>query len=202
MQVETEDMILFWQKDSIFSNWYDIRTMYGIHMCMMGPEEYTEVSGRWIKPGTEDNPSQDVDWCFRNSEAAFMYNKAVVFEDHLVISYLLHRQDTYSHPKDVKALGRTIKGFDEKIWALHREDAMYRAVYGKFSSVTELKQRLLDTGDKILVEASPVDNIWGIGLAPNDPLALDKKNWKGLNLLGEALMKARTKLREEQKERE
>ena len=60
----------------------------------------------------------------------------------------------------------------------------------------ELKEILLATGDHIIVEASPYDRIWGVGLSEeNDDLY--KGNWNGQNLLGKALMEVREKLRME-----
>ena len=65
----------------------------------------------------------------------------------------------------------------------------------KFAQNPDLEEWLIGTGDVVLVEASPVDTIWGIGLAADDKRALDPRTWRGLNLLGFALMKVRAKLR-------
>lgn len=102
----------------------------------------------------------------------------------------------YLHPRDVKGLGRKIKHFDEKQWLTQREMCMYYACKNKFTQNLKLKNALLDTGNKTLVEASPFDKIWGIGLAPDDSKALNENNWRGLNLLGNVLMKVREELRE------
>jgi ribA/ribD-fused uncharacterized protein len=66
--------------------------------------------------------------------------------------------------------------------------------YAKFSQNPRLSEFLLATGNAILVEASPMEWIWGIGLTEEDPRARQPAHWKGLNLLGFALMAARTQL--------
>ena len=68
---------------------------------------------------------------------------------------------------------------------------MWCQIDGSASQNPELKEFLLNTGDSILVEASPVDAIWGIGLAADDPAAAEPHNWQGQNLLGFALMRVR-----------
>ena len=102
-------------------------------------------------------------------------------------------------PKDAKALGRQVKNFDDYNWNQVKYMFMLMACHFKFSQNPELKQELLNTKNKILVEASKTDLVWGVGLAASDPLILDSKNWKGENLLGEVLMDVRNILREEEK---
>ena len=99
------------------------------------------------------------------------------------------------NPKEVKKLGRLVKNYNDLIWDKVRLSNMVYVNYLKFSQNEDLKKELLDTGDKIMVEASPYDRIWGVGLDENNPLILDKANWNGLNLLGDALMEVRNKLR-------
>ena len=76
---------------------------------------------------------------------------------------------------------------------------MYEGCYAKFSQNPDMKEQLLATGDTIMVEASPMDKIWGIGRKASDPLARKIAQWKGLNLLGRVLMQVRETLREEQR---
>ena len=89
-----------------------------------------------------------------------------------------------------------MKNFDPKLWEKHGFDIVCRANIAKFSQDDELKEFLLNTGNKVLVEASPMDKIWGIGLAENDPKALNPLTWEGQNLLGFALMEARKQILE------
>ena len=65
---------------------------------------------------------------------------------------------------------------------------------GKFDQNPDVRRFLLGTGSRELVEASPVDDIWGIGLAADDPHAQDPATWRGLNLLGRALVEVRAAL--------
>lgn len=81
----------------------------------------------------------------------------------------------------------------DRIWSAKRYHAMVQALEAKFTD-PELRQILLDTGDRIIVEASPYDRIWGVGLSENDD-DLYAGNWKGQNLLGKALMEVRDKLK-------
>lgn len=71
---------------------------------------------------------------------------------------------------------------------------MYQCVFAKFSQNENLKQQLIDTGSRIIAEASPYDKIWGIGLSEDNPMALDSTKWIGQNLLGEVLMTVRRNL--------
>lgn len=160
MQVETDKMVLFWQNDSIFSNWYPAKfEMHGI--------------------------------TFRNSEAAFMYLKAELFNDDEAMGKLSLAKN--QSPSLAKKIGREVKGFKEDVWKESRKTAMFVANSHKFFQNPELLKALKATGKKRLVEASPLDKIWGIGLAPDDPKALDEKNWLGLNELGDVLEEVRTK---------
>lgn len=99
-----------------------------------------------------------------------------------------------AHPKQAKDLGRQVIGFKNDIWNACRFDIVCEGNRAKFIQHPDLKRFLLGTGSRILVEASPVDAIWGIGLAQDDPRAQNPLQWRGLNLLGFALMKVRDEL--------
>lgn len=120
---------------------------------------------------------------FISTEQAFMWYKAMYFNDKSTAQAILESKD----PKEAKVLGRGVSNYDDVKWAAVRVKYMAYVLYLKFSQIPDYKQTLLETGDKILVEASPYDKIWGVGLRENDPLILDEKNWQGLNLLGVAL---------------
>jgi len=129
---------------------------------------------------------------FNTSEQLFMYYKAKFFEDH---DKALEIVTKGQEPWDAKRMGREVRGYDEEIWSEYREGAMYNAIINKFRSNDKLKQQLLDTGDKILVEGTPMDPIWGVMIKWDDDRILDEKNWKGQNLLGKVLMRVRNDLR-------
>ncbi|GHT96282.1 hypothetical protein FACS1894116_13160 [Betaproteobacteria bacterium] len=125
------------------------------------------------------------------AEQYMMYYKAVLFEDAESARLILAETEPRLHQR----LGRAVQGFTHARWSEFREEIVFVGNVLKFSQNDDLWALLLATGDKLLVEASPVDLIWGIGLGEDDPLRLDEKNWRGLNLLGQALSKAREYLK-------
>lgn len=128
---------------------------------------------------------------YLTAEHIMMAEKAHLFGDEETRRQILLTAD----PHLAKKLGRSVRGFDGKVWLQHRIDIVVQANLAKFGQHPRLKHFLLDTGESILVEASPFDRIWGIGLAEDDPCATNPKQWRGLNLLGFALMTVRSMLR-------
>jgi ribA/ribD-fused uncharacterized protein len=127
---------------------------------------------------------------YATAEHFMMAEKARLFHDEKILAAILEAPT----PATAKALGREVANFDYQIWLPHRCDIVIRANIAKFGQHEDLRQFLLQTGDRILAEASPTDRVWGIGLADDDPDAQRPQNWKGLNLLGFALMSARHQL--------
>ena len=127
---------------------------------------------------------------FFNSEQAFMWEKAVFFGD-MDIAELIMKTPS---PNQNKKLGRIVKNFNADVWLSAGYEIMVAVNLAKFSQNLILKDVLLSTEDKIIVEASPYDEIWGIGLYHDDDRVLNEKNWRGMNLLGKALMEVRKKL--------
>lgn len=119
-----------------------------------------------------------------------MANKAELFGDMETKDKIMQ----CSTPKQIKALGRMVKGFDQEIWDKFKHSIVVNGNWRKFSQNRALCDFLLATGDSILVEASPVDKIWGIGLAADNPDAQNPLKWKGQNMLGFALMEVRDEL--------
>ena len=130
---------------------------------------------------------------YPTAEHYMMAGKARVFNDHEVLQEILQ----VSHPHDAKKLGRKVKNFTPDIWDQHKFDIVVKANYAKFSQNQELKTFLLNTNDRIIVEASPRDRIWGIGMGQSNEKALNPNLWRGHNLLGYALMEVRDKLKKE-----
>jgi len=124
---------------------------------------------------------------FVTSEQYMMYKKALTFGDVETAEKIMQS----THPSTQKQLGREVKGFVREQWDAVSRDEVYKGCYFKFEQNPNLKKELLETEGTILVEASPTDNIWGIGLAGNDPDALDEKKWQGTNWLGQVLTKLR-----------
>ena len=123
---------------------------------------------------------------FRNSEQAFMWEKANVFGDTVTAEQILRTPDA----KESKKLGRAVKNFSEEVWEKHRFECMYDVCLAKFTQNAHLQKMLLEQDN--YVEASPYDKVWGIGMHANDPGVEDPANWKGLNLLGQVLDNVRT----------
>ncbi len=98
------------------------------------------------------------------------------------------------HPAEAKKAGRLVRDFDEAVWKRERFRLVVEGSVHKFAADADLGMFLLGTGERVLVEASPVDRIWGIGLAADDEAASHPERWRGLNLLGFALMEARERL--------
>lgn len=135
----------------------------------------------------EPDVNMELDDSYKSSEQAYMAAKAVFFGDFLIFNEILKAQS----PREAKDLGRKVRGFNPVVWDIMKFSYMVFVNYCKYSQNPELKKLLLDTGNKTLVEASPVDLIWGVGFKEDDDLILDEKNWKGQNLLGKALMEVR-----------
>ncbi|HET6860131.1 MAG TPA: NADAR family protein [Streptomyces sp.] len=127
---------------------------------------------------------------FRSAEHYMMAHKAWLFDDPATAAKILEA----GHPNEAKKLGRQIDGFDSAVWDAERFGIVVRGNIAKFGHHDDLRQFLLGTRGRLLVEASPVDRIWGIGLAADDERTKSPTTWNGLNLLGFALMDARDAL--------
>ncbi|HPG63637.1 MAG TPA: NADAR family protein [Casimicrobium sp.] len=127
---------------------------------------------------------------YPTAEHYMMASKARLFNDAVALDRVLDA----ASPAAAKAAGREVLGFNEEAWVKHRFDIVCDANFAKFSQSTMLREFLLSTGLRVLVEASPVDHIWGIGLSATDSGADNPNLWNGLNLLGFALMSVRARL--------
>ncbi len=130
---------------------------------------------------------------YRWAEQWMMSGKARLFDDGEALQKILHANE----PLECKQLGRTVRNFDEGRWRDHRFDLVTRGNVAKFDQDPALRSHLLATEDAILVEAAPRDVVWGIGLGASNPDAHRPQAWRGLNLLGFALVRARGILRGE-----
>lgn len=129
---------------------------------------------------------------FVTAEQYMMYHKALLFDDYDIADKILRT----SNPKDQKALGRQVKNFDKDIWDWQARTVVYTGNYCKFTQNAKLKDILMATGNKTLVEASPYDKIWGIGLGEVDARKTPASDWPGTNWLGLELTRLRNNLRE------
>lgn len=127
-------------------------------------------------------------WCV---EQYMMAKKAELFKDYNIQKQIMQ---SFSQ-RDIKALGRKVHNFNESIWLKNREKIVFDGNYAKFTQNENLKNFMLSTENKILVEASPYDTIWGIGHDDkNRAFVSNPNNWRGINLLGFTLMKVREKI--------
>lgn len=127
---------------------------------------------------------------YPSAEHYMMAAKARLFGDDICVQKILANPD----PSAAKALGRTVQGFTEELWLAEREQIVLQASLLKFAQNPAMLAFLMASKGKVLVEASPLDRIWGIGLSATDTAANHPEQWQGLNLLGFALMKARNQL--------
>ena len=131
---------------------------------------------------------------YHTAEQFMMAQKAVLFGDKEVRAEIM----AAGHPKQFKDLGQKVKGFVQEIWDKNRCDIVIRGNIAKFSQNEDLKAFLLNTGERVLVEASPFDKIWGIGMKEGDPRCENPALWNGTNFLGFCLMEVRDILRNDQ----
>ena len=158
-----DNMVLFWGDGDIFSNFH--------------PASFIFHVGRDIK--------------FPTSEHAFMYMKALFFDDHEAANKVLEAKTPY----DAKKIGRTVKNFDEDLWSAVAETVMYDVNASKYTQNVALLEGMMATRGKELVEASKFDKIWGTGFAEDDPQGYNKYNWPpNCNKLGRVLTKLRDDL--------
>jgi ribA/ribD-fused uncharacterized protein len=129
---------------------------------------------------------------FKTAEHYMMAQKAKIFKDMSARDAILKS----SSPKEAKALGRSIRDFNEVTWNLYKEKIVIMGNVLKGMQNERFCQALLDTKDKLLIEASPYDRIWGVGIDENDRRINYPKQWPGKNLLGFCLMEVRSILKE------
>lgn len=126
------------------------------------------------------------------SEQYFMKKKQEMFDPSNIAlaNQILNEID----PKKIKKYGRQVKNFDNNVWDTCCYEIMKQGIYEKFKQNADINRLLKLTGTKTLVEASPNDRIWGIGLNKANARNIHPSNWQGKNLLGKALMEVRDKI--------
>lgn len=149
---------------------------------------YTGVFSQWYNSPFEYNNMK-----FTCCEQFMMVNKAIIFSDPDSAEAILKEKQ----PSSQKSLGRAIKNFNQELWDNVKLDVVFTGNYLKFTSSEEFRKILLNTGDSLLVEASPFDKIWGIGLSMTDPRKEDESLWTGQNLLGICITGVREKIKKE-----
>ena len=139
----------------------------------------------WLAEFEKDNIK------YKSAEHWMMAGKARLFEDNEMLEKIILSKS----PAEAKKLGRQVKNYDETTWQAHRYEIVKEGNLLKFGQHPDLKEFLVNTQERVLVEASPYDNIWGIGMIASNPKSEHPSQWNGLNLLGFALMEVRDELR-------
>lgn len=129
---------------------------------------------------------------YTSAEQYMMHQKAVLMDDQESADIILALHE----PGEMKKIGRHVQNFNQELWKSYCLKVVEKGNLAKFSQNEELRTYLFNTYPKTLVEASPIDTIWGIGLSEKDKRAWNKETWRGQNLLGEILTKVRDKLLE------
>lgn len=150
------------------------------------PYEEYGVFSQWYKSVFTDGS-----FYYNCAEQYMMARKASLMGDLKTFTEIMNE----TNPKEIQRLGRIVNNFDKDLWNREKKNIVVWASLLKFSQNSELKKILLGTGDKILVEASPYDDIWGIKMAINDRDIMNVNKWRGENLLGFSLMEARDIIR-------
>lgn len=154
-------------------------------ICFHNPDEINGYLSNWYLSDFYVDGIQ-----YSSIEQYMMYQKAALFNDMEIAQKILNTTDTGK----IKALGRTVKNYEEILWNGMRQLIVYQGLLEKFQQNIEIKEQLLATQDHILAECAVQDKIWGIGLSMKSEKRFDLNEWKGQNLLGFALMRARTAL--------
>lgn len=127
------------------------------------------------------------DILYKSAEHWMMAEKARLFQDDEILEKIINCES----PAEAKKLGRQVRNFGAAKWNAHRYKIVKQGNHFKFEQNSDLKTFLLNTKKRVLVEASPRDRIWGIGMSKNNENANHPNQWRGQNLLGFALMEVR-----------
>ena len=154
-------------------------------ICFHNPDEENGYLSNWYLSEFSADGEK-----FSSMEQFMMYQKAKYFKDEEVARQILATEDV----AQIKKLGRQVSGYNENYWNGIRQIVVYKGLRAKFTQNQELKERLKDTGDALLVECAVKDKIWGVGLSMKDPDRFERETWRGENLLGYTLMMVREEL--------
>lgn len=145
---------------------------------------------QWVKSYFKE---EKIEYCC--AEQYMMAQKALMFKDPESFDKIMNS----SNPKDHQKFGREVKNFDQKRWDSIKEEIVYRGNWLKFTQNKGFRDTLLKTKKYILVEASPFDKVWGIGMGVEDEGIEDSANWKGQNLLGKTITRVRDDILKDRK---
>ena len=157
-------------------------------ICFHNPDEPNAFLSNWFYSDfVKDGVS------YSSMEQYMMHRKALTFGDTETAQRIMETRNF----GEIKALGRMVRGYDDRIWSGIRQIVVYEGLLEKFRQNPELKEQLLATGDALLAECALRDQIWAIGVSMHDENRLQPSCWRGQNLLGFTLMEVRRKLANE-----
>jgi len=159
-------------------------------VCFHNPEEINGYLSNWYLADFSVDGIQ-----YSSMEQYMMYQKALLFQDMEIAKQILNT----SNVGKIKALGRSVKNYEDIIWNGMRQIIVYQGLLQKFQQNTELKEKLLATQEHLLAECAVQDKIWCIGLSMKDERRLHLDKWQGQNLLGFSLMCVRSALKQSTK---
>ena len=169
MRMQSPDYLFFWGHTFAKGGVLSEACLSQMWICGFGDED--GAGSRW----------------YNSAEQYMMAQKALLFRDKDTFEKIMAEYN----PVKIKKLGREVKGFDSDLWGKVKYDVILAGNYLKFTQNRALGLYLLDTRDRVLVEASPYDTVYGIGMSADDKDACCPRLWKGENLLGFALMAVR-----------
>lgn len=155
-------------------------------ICFHNPDEINGYLSNWYLSDFSVDSIQ-----YSSVEQYMMYQKALLFDDMEVAGQILNTTNVGK----IKALGRSVKNYEDILWNGMRQLIVYQGLLEKFQQNIKLKEQLLATQNHILAECAVQDKIWGIGLSMKDERRFALDEWQGQNLLGFSLMMVRTVLK-------
>jgi ribA/ribD-fused uncharacterized protein len=179
-----EKFTYFWETSSPFSQWH--KSKFTATTCLIQGVCLDKVKRQDVLQNKFPFDIHE----YSSAEQFMMYHKAIVFLDINTAEEIMATNDV----RKIKNLGRKVENYKEKIWEYYRSTVVYEGNKAKFSQNQDLKEALFATKGTTLVEASPNDSIWGIGITKEDSRAVKRETWLGKNLLGEILTQIRNEL--------
>jgi ribA/ribD-fused uncharacterized protein len=184
-----QKIIAFWRPTdqyAYFGQWYKSDFELTADICQSMPNKIKELD--LYKEKFDVLQKLAKERYYTTAEKFMMMGKAALFRDNKAFNRMAETES----PKTHRILGKTVQNFVKDEWDQYCQDIVKIGNYLKFSQNEELMKHMKDTGKALLVEASPFDNIWGIGIRFDHPNVQFVEKWKGTNYLGECLMFVRS----------
>lgn len=178
--VAMDNYVSFWRPsdpNGIYGQWYSSKFSLTQEIYDMLPREILELGFLEAMPEVAQN-LMNVE--YNCAEQFMMMGKAYLFDDH----GMANAMSKITNPAKLRTFGRQVKNFNQETWDEYMEGIVILGNYLKFTQNPMMLIKLMDTGDAVLIEGSPYDKIWGVGMRFDDPRIANRDNWKGQNRLG------------------